>query len=75
MPVVDNAIYQGGARVASPATLEETFEARTEHGGFAWIGLYRPTDDGLGTPPPLLCWVHGGPTGQWDVQFRARFAY
>jgi magnesium transporter len=47
MPVVDNAIYQGGARVASPATLEETFEARTEHGGFAWIGLYRPTDDEL----------------------------
>lgn len=37
--------------------------------------LYRPTDDALGTPPPLICWVHGGPTGQWDVQFRARFAY
>jgi magnesium transporter len=44
MPVIDNAIYQGGARVATPATLEETFETRAEHGGFAWIGLYRPTD-------------------------------
>jgi dipeptidyl aminopeptidase/acylaminoacyl peptidase len=37
--------------------------------------LYRPTSDDHGTPPPLICWVHGGPTGQWDVQFRARFAY
>ena len=44
MPVVDNAIYRGGLRVATPATLEETFETRAEHGGFAWIGLYRPTD-------------------------------
>ena len=37
--------------------------------------LYRPTDDVLGDPPPLICWVHGGPTGQWGVEFRARFAY
>ncbi|HVM55721.1 MAG TPA: S9 family peptidase [Acidimicrobiales bacterium] len=37
--------------------------------------LYRPTREVHGTPPPLICWVHGGPTGQWDVQFRARFAY
>jgi magnesium transporter len=47
MPVVDNAIYQGGRRVATPATLAETFETRAEHGGFAWIGLYRPTDEEL----------------------------
>ncbi|RXZ67424.1 magnesium and cobalt transport protein CorA [Agromyces albus] len=44
MPVIDNAIYNGGVRVATPATLEETFETREAHGGFAWIGLYRPTD-------------------------------
>ncbi len=44
MPVVDNAIYVGGLRVATPASLEETFETREAHGGFAWIGLYRPTD-------------------------------
>jgi magnesium transporter len=44
MPVVDNAIYVGGRRVATPASLEETFETREAHGGFAWIGLYRPTD-------------------------------
>ena len=47
MPVVDNAIYQGGRRVATPASLEETFETREAHGGFAWIGLYRPTDGEL----------------------------
>lgn len=47
MPVVDNAIYRGGRRVATPATLEETFESREAHGGFAWIGLYRPADDEL----------------------------
>ncbi|HEX6366755.1 MAG TPA: magnesium and cobalt transport protein CorA [Agromyces sp.] len=44
MPVVDNAIYRDGRRVATPASLEETFETRERHGGFAWIGLYRPTD-------------------------------
>ena len=44
MPVVDNAIYRDGRRVATPASLEETFETRSAHGGFAWIGLYRPTD-------------------------------
>jgi dipeptidyl aminopeptidase/acylaminoacyl peptidase len=25
--------------------------------------------------PPLLCWVHGGPTDQWMVTFNARHAY
>jgi magnesium transporter len=44
VPVIDNAIYRAGARVATPANLEETFEERARHGGFAWIGLYRPTD-------------------------------
>jgi magnesium transporter len=44
MPVVDNAIYRDGRRVATPASLEETFETRERHGGFAWIGLYRQTE-------------------------------
>ena len=44
--------------------------------GTAIVGrLYRPTDVALGEPPPLIAWIHGGPTGQWDVSFRARFAY
>jgi dipeptidyl aminopeptidase/acylaminoacyl peptidase len=25
--------------------------------------------------PPLLCWVHGGPTDQWLVTFNPRFAF
>jgi dipeptidyl aminopeptidase/acylaminoacyl peptidase len=37
--------------------------------------LYRPTCDDHAEPPPLICWVHGGPTDQWQVEFRARFAY
>jgi dipeptidyl aminopeptidase/acylaminoacyl peptidase len=37
--------------------------------------LYRPTSSDGDAPPPLICWVHGGPTGQWPVEFRARFAY
>ncbi|MGW9631645.1 magnesium and cobalt transport protein CorA [Agromyces sp. NPDC055520] len=44
MTVIDNAIYRDGTRVATPTSLDETFERRAEHGGFAWIGLYRPTD-------------------------------
>jgi dipeptidyl aminopeptidase/acylaminoacyl peptidase len=34
--------------------------------------LYRP--DGV-ERPPLLCWVHGGPTDQWQVEWRARFSF
>ena len=47
MTVIDNAIYRDGTRVATPTSLDETFELRAEHGGFAWIGLYRPTADEL----------------------------
>jgi len=25
--------------------------------------------------PPLLCWIHGGPTDQWQVEWRARFSF
>jgi dipeptidyl aminopeptidase/acylaminoacyl peptidase len=39
--------------------------------------LYRPTvaTTGAGSRPPLVLWVHGGPTDQWMVTFRARLAY
>ncbi|MDQ6838254.1 MAG: prolyl oligopeptidase family serine peptidase [Actinomycetota bacterium] len=33
------------------------------------------TGGGRGAPPPLLVWVHGGPTGQSQVTFNARAAY
>ena len=37
--------------------------------------LYRPPRAALGDPPPLITWVHGGPTGQMEVSFNARIAY
>jgi magnesium transporter len=41
--IVDSAIYIDGDRVASPATLADTFQALREHtDAIAWIGLYRP---------------------------------
>ena len=47
MPIVDNAIYRDGARLSAPVTLNQTFEELRDHGGFAWIGLYRPTEEEL----------------------------
>jgi magnesium transporter len=44
MALVDNAIYVEGRRVATPATLDETFEKMKATNGFAWIGLYRPSE-------------------------------
>lgn len=43
MSVVDNAVYVDGCRVAEPDTLDVTYDLLHEHGGMAWIGLYRPT--------------------------------
>ena len=44
-PLVDSAIYVDGVRVASPASLPETFESLRQHpDGMAWIGLYRPEE-------------------------------
>jgi dipeptidyl aminopeptidase/acylaminoacyl peptidase len=37
--------------------------------------LYRSDLAGAERPRPLLVWVHGGPTDQWPVEFRPRFAY
>ncbi len=47
MPIVDNAIYRNGVRDAHPVTLDLAFEELRKHGGFAWIGMYRPTEDEL----------------------------
>lgn len=44
MAIVDNAVYVKGKRVATPATLDVTFDLLKEHDGMAWIGLYRPSD-------------------------------
>lgn len=41
--VVNNAVYVDGARIASPATLAETFAILAQQpAALAWIGLYRP---------------------------------
>jgi magnesium transporter len=41
--MIDNAVYVGGARVASPRTLAATYAELSEHkDAVAWIGLYRP---------------------------------
>ncbi|GHE24868.1 magnesium and cobalt transport protein CorA [Streptomyces vinaceus] len=46
--VIDSAVYRDGRRVASPATLAETFRRlRDEPDGMAWIGLHRPTEPEL----------------------------
>lgn len=44
MPIVDNAIYRDGARHSVAVTLDQTFEDLRDNGGFAWIGMYRPTE-------------------------------
>jgi magnesium transporter len=43
--LMDDAIYVEGRRVATPETLQDVFTVLKEKQGFAWIGLYRPTDD------------------------------
>lgn len=49
MPIVDTAIYHDGIRSTEPVSLDQTFEQLRDHGGFAWIGMYRPTEDELRT--------------------------
>ena len=49
MPIVETAIYRNGVRESRTVDLSQTFEELHDHGGFAWIGLYRPTDDELKT--------------------------
>lgn len=43
--IVDNAIYVDGRREKEPPSLEDTSEACREKGGFAWIGIYEPTEE------------------------------
>jgi magnesium transporter len=42
--IVDSAIYVDGRRSA-PYPLEEIYKACREKGGYAWVGLYEPTED------------------------------
>ncbi|MEV6955995.1 magnesium and cobalt transport protein CorA [Streptomyces sp. NPDC051183] len=46
--VIDSAVYRDGRRIASPATLADTFrQLREQPDGMAWIGLHRPTESEL----------------------------
>ncbi|TFB70583.1 magnesium and cobalt transport protein CorA [Cryobacterium glaciale] len=45
MALVDNAVYVDGHRVATPPSLDETFEVMKQQKGFGWIGLYRPSEE------------------------------
>ncbi|MEU6982609.1 magnesium and cobalt transport protein CorA [Streptomyces sp. NPDC046324] len=46
--VVQATLYRDGRKVASPATLADTFRQLREHpDGMAWIGLHRPTESEL----------------------------
>mgnify|MGYP001032839052 FL=1 len=45
--IVDNAVYVNGERTPT-VSLEDTCETVRDRGGFAWIGLYRPTEQELG---------------------------
>ncbi|TDW29423.1 magnesium and cobalt transport protein CorA [Cryobacterium psychrophilum] len=45
MALIDNAVYVEGQRVATHDTLHDTFAAMKAHDGFAWIGLYRPSEE------------------------------
>ncbi len=40
--LINNVVYADGRRLASPRSLDETYEAARECHGMAWIGLYRP---------------------------------
>ena len=47
MPIVDNAIYVGGRREASPGSLESTYQMLRRQMGMGWIALYRPDEHEL----------------------------
>ena len=58
------------ADLAEPVVVDwQAEDGATVHGR-----LYRPAQPAL-EPPPLLVWIHGGPTSQKPVSFDARLAY
>ncbi len=61
----------GAVELVEPEVVRWTSDDGTDVPG----RLYRPTRPVLGEPPPLIAWVHGGPTGQMDVAFNPRIAY
>ena len=58
----------GAATLPEPELVSWASDDGTEIPG----RLFRP---GGATPSPLLCWIHGGPTDQWQVEWRSRFTF
>lgn len=42
MTIIDNAVYVDGKRIATPDSLEQTYEVMDSCHGMAWIGMFRP---------------------------------
>ncbi len=55
----------------------ELLQVPTPDGAIVHARLSRadPRHRAPGEPPRLLCWLHGGPTDQWQVTFMPRLAY
>jgi magnesium transporter len=45
--IVDMAVYEQGVRRPGKLDLDQAFDACRVNGSFAWIGLYKPTEDEL----------------------------
>lgn len=63
------------AALVEPEVVSWAAEATGDVGDVVHGRLYRPAHHDHGSPPPLIAWVHGGPTDQWDVTWNARVAY
>jgi dipeptidyl aminopeptidase/acylaminoacyl peptidase len=60
----------GGFEAALVEPTLETFTAADD--ATVHARLYQPT---TGSSGRLICWLHGGPTDQWPVEFNPRMAY
>jgi dipeptidyl aminopeptidase/acylaminoacyl peptidase len=53
----------------------ELIEVNTYQGSRVPARAYRPSGSGARASGRLICWMHGGPTDQWQVTFMPRITY
>ena len=53
----------------------ELIEVSTYQGARIPARAYRPADPAARAEGRMICWVHGGPTDQWQVTFMPRITY
>lgn len=53
----------------------ELLSVSTYQGARVPVRAYRPVDPAARLAGKMICWVHGGPTDQWQVTFMPRIAY